>query len=96
MEWSGGWKWDNCNSIINKYIFLKSRGFSPAVHESKRCAPAGLDESKRPCANCRFIRATKQGGSRCEKYPQTTTKDSKDFNARKLVLPMTSDLARGL
>ena len=23
--WSGvrGWKWDNCNSIINKYIFKK-------------------------------------------------------------------------
>ena len=20
MEWSGGGKWDNCNSIINKYI----------------------------------------------------------------------------
>ena len=25
MEWSeGGEKWDNCNSIINKYIFKKS------------------------------------------------------------------------
>ena len=23
MEWSEGGKWDNCNSIINKYIFLK-------------------------------------------------------------------------
>ena len=29
MEWSeGGGKWDNCNSIINKYIFLKKRGYS--------------------------------------------------------------------
>ena len=25
MEWSeGGGKWDNCNSIINKYIFKKT------------------------------------------------------------------------
>ena len=25
MEWSeGGGKWDNCNSIINKYIYFKS------------------------------------------------------------------------
>ena len=23
MEWSEGGEWDNCNSIINKYIFLK-------------------------------------------------------------------------
>ena len=23
MEWSKGGKWDNCNSIINKYIFKK-------------------------------------------------------------------------
>ena len=23
MEWSEGEEWDNCNSIINKYIFLK-------------------------------------------------------------------------
>ena len=23
MEWSEGGKWDNCNSIINKYIFKK-------------------------------------------------------------------------
>ena len=23
MEWSGGGKWDNCNSIINKYIKKK-------------------------------------------------------------------------
>ena len=25
--WSGvgGWKWDNCNSIINKYIFKKKK-----------------------------------------------------------------------
>ena len=23
MEWSGGGRWDNCNSIINKYIFKK-------------------------------------------------------------------------
>ena len=25
MEWSEGGKWDNCNSIINKYIFLKKK-----------------------------------------------------------------------
>ena len=25
MELSDGGKWDNCNSIINKYIFLKKR-----------------------------------------------------------------------
>ena len=24
MEWSEGGKWDNCNSIINKYILKKS------------------------------------------------------------------------
>ena len=23
MEWSDGGKWDNCNSIINKYILKK-------------------------------------------------------------------------
>ena len=23
MEWSWGGEWDNCNSIINKYIFKK-------------------------------------------------------------------------
>ena len=23
MEWSEGGEWDNCNSIINKYIFKK-------------------------------------------------------------------------
>ena len=23
MEWSEGGKWDNCNSMINKYIFFK-------------------------------------------------------------------------
>ena len=23
MEWNGGGEWDNCNSIINKYIFKK-------------------------------------------------------------------------
>ena len=25
MEWSWGWEWDNCNSIINKYIFKKKK-----------------------------------------------------------------------
>ena len=25
MVWSGGWKWDNCNSIINKYILKKEK-----------------------------------------------------------------------
>ena len=25
MEWSEGGKWDNCNSIINKYILKKKR-----------------------------------------------------------------------
>ena len=25
MEWSGGGKWDNCNSIINKYIKKKDK-----------------------------------------------------------------------
>ena len=25
MEWSGGGKWDNCNSIINKYIKKKQK-----------------------------------------------------------------------
>ena len=25
MEWSGGGKWDNCNSIINKYIKKKNK-----------------------------------------------------------------------
>ena len=25
MEWSGGGKWDNCNSIINKYIKKKKK-----------------------------------------------------------------------
>ena len=25
MEWSEGGEWDNCNSIINKYIFLKKQ-----------------------------------------------------------------------
>ena len=25
MEWSGEGKWDNCNSIINKYLFKKER-----------------------------------------------------------------------
>ena len=25
MEWSEGGKWDNCNSIINKYIKKKER-----------------------------------------------------------------------
>ena len=24
MEWSEGGKWDNCNSIVNKYIFKKT------------------------------------------------------------------------
>ena len=30
MEWSGG-KWDNCNSIINKYIFLKKKHTSRPI-----------------------------------------------------------------
>ena len=25
MEWSEGGKWDYCNSITNKYIFLKKK-----------------------------------------------------------------------
>ena len=27
MEWSEGGKWDNCNSIINKYILKKENEF---------------------------------------------------------------------
>ena len=27
MEWSEGEKWDNCNSIINKYILKKKKQF---------------------------------------------------------------------
>ena len=30
MEWSGGGEWDNCNSIINKYIKKKARFHSNA------------------------------------------------------------------
>ena len=30
MEWSGGGQWDNCNSIINKYIKKKRTGVSVA------------------------------------------------------------------
>ena len=33
MEWSeGGGKWDNCNSIINKYIFKMSLKESTSKH----------------------------------------------------------------
>ena len=32
MEWSDGGKWDNCNSIINKYI-LKKRTFNRCLLE---------------------------------------------------------------
>ena len=29
MEWSVGGKWDNCNSIINKYFFKKRKTTMP-------------------------------------------------------------------
>ena len=32
MEWSGQGKWDNCNSIINKYIFKKIKNKMSSSH----------------------------------------------------------------
>ena len=39
MEWSGGGKWDNCNSIINKYIKKKRLDISKSLVEL--LAPVG-------------------------------------------------------
>ena len=34
MEWSGGGKWDNCNSIINKYIKKKEKKMGKRVEQT--------------------------------------------------------------
>ena len=62
MEWSeGGGKWDNCNSIINKYIFFKKR-FSiigkqrlrlPARHAYSKRWPCRPKPCWRPCGKHR-------------------------------------------
>ena len=34
MEWSEGGEWDNCNNIINKYIFKKSKRLQKILLET--------------------------------------------------------------
>ena len=44
MEWSGGGEWDNCNSIINKYIFKKlvnSYLFTSGILRAQPAAKSG-------------------------------------------------------
>ena len=36
MEWNGGGEWDNCNSIINKYIFKKNKKINISSGEGKK------------------------------------------------------------
>ena len=38
MEWSEGGEWDNCNSIINKYIFLKKKNSGFTVFFPSACS----------------------------------------------------------
>ena len=47
MEWSGvkGGKWDNCNSIINKYIFLKTHHYHPPKKKKRKGKKATMVQS---------------------------------------------------
>ena len=42
MEWSGGGKWDNCNSIINKYILKKKDKKKKKKERNKTSQPRAL------------------------------------------------------
>ena len=36
MEWSGGGEWDNCNSIINKYIKKRKQNKTKNIYKFKK------------------------------------------------------------
>ena len=44
MEWNEGGKWDNCNSIINKYIFKKEKQKQHDTTKNGRSGKTSLRE----------------------------------------------------
>ena len=54
MEWSEGGKWDNCNSIINKYIYTKET----LIQERTALQPCCLEVLKweeRACSTAEYL-----------------------------------------
>ena len=52
MEWSEGGKWDNCNSIINKYILKNLIVLRIIILSVSLCAIIRIDNTMRKAVLC--------------------------------------------